>query len=321
MSDVLNFESIKSHFTGDCLEGYAKMRIVIDKFTEPPKNRNGGQSGYLLQADTLFYYEDKPYTALVIENLTITGIMKVNGAAPLICKSKNIEFYNFASIKDAKFSEAYNNALLAGQNMELVTIEKNGERVIKPTILQKKFAANCMTVCNDVEIEDPSFIIKIRVQPTLKYIYSCIMDMVNSDGNVSLLKPKRIMPINHIQDIKKNMKAQFDMYFEGQDIEKLISSGEPIHDLPKQDDIIDQIPAYSKILLGRFDLNNKCNINKQNAFYNCDFLPSYLRIKPNPKYDGVANLKEMRNYKNTISNAELNKFEDPQTDMENNNNL
>ena len=322
MSDTLIFEHIKQDFTGDCAAGRANMMITVEKFCAPAQNKSGGSSGYLLQADTNFFYKGVPYTSIIIENVTITGIMKTNGATPLVSRSKFVELYNFALIKDEKFQEAYNNALQAPINEDIVTIiDKTGARVIKPTILQKKYAANCMTAVQDIPLDDPAFIIKVRVQPTLKYIYSCTFDIMNSDGTIEAMKPKRVMPSNALSDIKKTMKSQFDMYFAGKDVDRMMSSGEFVHDLPKQEDILDYIPAYSKIIIGKFELNSKCNIGKQNAFYNCDFIPSYLQIKPNPKYDIVATVNQMRNFKSTISKAELDHFENDPNEEENNNNL
>lgn len=321
MSDTLIFEHIKQDFTGDCAVGREKMRIIIGKFSAPA-NKGGNPAGYMAQADTEFFYDGKSYISLIVENITITGIMKVNGATPLVAKNKAPELYNFAYIKDEKVKEAYEAALLSPQNADLMTInDKNGARVIKPGILVKKYAPNCMSIAQDVELENPSFLIKFRINPAIRYIYSCAIDIVKSDGTIEILTPKRPMPFNTLSEIKKSMKSQLEMYFAGKDLDKMFSSGEFVHDLPKQDDIIDFIPAYSKISVGKFELNAKCNIIKQTPYYTCDFLPSYLQIKPNPKYDIAATVNQMRNYKNTVSKEELNYFENDPSEDENNNNL
>ena len=168
-------------------------------------------------------------------------------------------------------------------------------------------------------ISDPQFLMKFKVQKQpLDYIYSCVIDIVKSDGTMELLKPDRIMPRNNLPNITKSMKPQYEVYYKGIDVDKLLTSGEFVHDLPKPEDVANNIPAYSKIILGKFDLNCKCNIVKQADYYGCDLLPSYLQIKPNPKYDIAATVNQMRNFKLHTSKADLDEFDEP---PENNNNL
>lgn len=325
MSDILVFESIKSDFADDAAAGRANMRITFDKFTTPAGNKNGGAGGYLYQTDTNFFYKGVQYTSLIVENFTITGIMKVNGATPLVSRSKIPEFFNFVLIKDEKCKEAFKNALTDPANKGILTIEnkEDGTYSVKPNILKKEYSGNVMLANKEgVLLDDPPMLLKLRVQPTLKYIYSCTIDLVKSDGTIESLKPRRSMPQNSLADIKKTMKSQVEYYFGGQDLEKMFAEKKFVHDLPMQVDIEEFIPAYSKVIMAEFELNCKCNISKQTAWINCDFLPSYLQIKPNPKYDIGAKVNRMRNHKSNISQAELNQFDEPPEDeFENNDNL
>lgn len=318
MSEVLVFETIKADFAGNAEVGRANMRVTFDKFSTP------ATGGYAYQTDTNFYYKGVQYSSLIVENITITGIMKVNGATPMISRSKIPELFNFIMVKDEKCKEGFANALKDPINKGILTIEnkEDGTHMIKPVLLKKEYSANIMWTNKDgIQFEDPPVILKIRVQPTLKYIYSCAIDLYQSNGTCKPLIPRRAMPQNNLADIKKSMKSQFTYYFEGKDVDSMFANKEFVHDLPMQSDIEEFIPAYSKIVMAEFDLSCKCNISKQTPWINCDFLPSYLQVKPNPKYDIGSKVERMRNFKSNVSQAELDQFDEPPEDSDNNNNL
>lgn len=318
MSEFLIFEHIKSDFAGDAEVGRANMKITFDKFNAP------STGGYAYQTDTNFYYKGVQYTSLIVENVTITGIMKVNGATPMIKRSNVPELFNFIMIKDEKSKEGFANALKDPVNKGILTIEnkEDGTSTVKPVLLKKEYSANIMWNNKDgIPFEDPPVLLKIRVQPTLKYIYSCAIDICRPNGICEPLIPKRPMPQNSLSDIKKSMKSQFDFYFGKKDVDAMFANKEFVHDLPMSIDIIDNITAYSKIIRAEFELNCKCNVSKQTPWINCDFLPAYLLIKPNPKYDIESKVSRMRNFVSTISQDDLNKFDDIPEDDGNNNNL
>lgn len=295
MANYLMFDSIKQDFTGDASVGRDKMKVTFGKFMVPK-----GSSGYAYSASTHFSYDGKAYSQLIIQDVVTTGVMTRNGATVLVSKSRYPELFNFAKIKDEKTVENYNNALADPQNAELMTIEKNGERVVKPNILAKKYGAHCMFATQDgQDLDDPPFLIKFRAQSVLKYIYSCSCDLVNADGTLEPMKPKRQMPVNSLADIKKDMKGHFNWYYANVNVDKMLASGEFVSDLPKLEDIPDFIPAFSTIVFGRFSLDSNCTISKNNATYNCDFIPDYLQIRP--KRDVTSLVNEMRNFNTNIS--------------------
>jgi len=306
-NNSLVFNTIKSDFAGDGEVGASKMRIDIGLLAKPKKNKDGADSNYLLQGMTSFYYDGQKYNSLIIENVTVTGIMKKHGAVPITSRSLNPELFNFIRIRDEKIEEAYEKALAHPDNKDEVMVKNPKYKAddpnctfpeynIKPSLIGKKYAPSFTSVVNDVPIEDPIILLKIRANREPKYIYSCIFDMVNSKGDIDCMKPNRKMPINNVDIIKRTLKSQYKIYFGTTDVKERMESGEYIHDLPMFEDVIEQVIPYSIIALGRLDLSCKLIVNKTNNYINCDILPTYLRIRPNDNKDFEVQLNDMRNF-------------------------
>lgn len=330
----LIFSTIKSDFAGEGEIGASKMRVEIGLLAKPKKNKEGSDSNYLLQTMTSFYYDNVKYTSLILEDITITGIMKKNGAVPITLRSLNPELFNFMKIRDEKYSELYERALSNPENRDEVMVknakykpnEPNSgvsEYTLKPSLVGKKYAPSYMAVVNDEPIEDPLILFKIRANREPKYIYSCVFDMVSGDGTISCLVPNRKMPINNVDVIKRSLKPQYKIYFGTKDVKEMLDRGEYVHDLPMYEDIIEQVIPFSTIVLARMDLSCKLLVSKTNACINCDILPTYLRIKPNNNKDLEIQLNDMRNFGKAAPPPPANNisFSDAIGDSENNNNL
>lgn len=302
--DTLVFHKIKADFVGDAEVGYSKMQVEIKPFVKPKKNKEGGDSAYLLKAETKFYYDGVQYKKLIINDITITGIMKKHGAVPITGKDTHPEYFNFVRIRDEKMEDAYMAALSDPVNREEVMmknpkykpgdVNSGNEYKIKTTLEGKKYAPNCMVSINDQPLENPAILFKLRNNKEPKYIYSCVFDVVGSDGKIEPLKPDRKMPVNNIPIIKKTLGNLCKLYYGDKDIQKMLDDGEYVHDLPMPEDVVELITAYSVIKIGKIDLSGTINICKTNNWVNCDMLPTYLMIKPNNNRDLDVLVNEMR---------------------------